>query len=236
MLGGALRCQEKCYGCRVSHATICYIQFMADDTEILQMPPKAKRHYSPRKPKQPEPAPIPSPQAPNPNVLAAESRINELIEQRLQAQFAMSRANQALQSAQMQFQNARDEVSRLEGEINYRQSVVNQMRGVSSAGSGYPTAPAPTAQDSFYWHGQPPVAQFQPAPAPWQQQSPSYAPASPYPQYPAPFDPRLVPQVGVGAIPAPNHGLYPDLVGGPDGSRTESAEQLRMDEMRSRGY
>lgn len=192
--------------------------------------PKPKRAYH-RKAIHEIPAQIPVQQAPNPNILQAEAKINELIELRMAAQYQIQRANQQLQAAQMQFQNARDEVARLEAEISYRQGIVNQMRGgglLSQGGQPYAQVPS----------GPPWVTDVQPAgfmPAgryelPTGPMSPPYNPVAPYPQYPPNF------QQPVSSHPANNRGLYPDLVGGPDGALTGNAEETRQQEMRQRGY
>jgi hypothetical protein len=156
-----------------------------------------------------------------------ESKIGELVEQRSGAQFAISRANQQFQVAQSVLQGAKEEFQRLEQEIQYRMGLINQMRGGTPAqmppvGVGYfPTADAPAA-----WMALSPT-------------SPAYHPAQPYPSYPPPYDPRMVGQpdeYGRASVPANNHGLYPDVAAGPDGARTGSAEELRRDELRTRGY
>lgn len=194
---------------------------------IVEIPCKKPRKPYTRKAIPEIPKQIAAPLPPNPNILAMESKIGELVEQRSSAQFAISRANQQFQAAQSVLQSAKDEFTRLEQEIQYRMGLISQMRG----GPG----PAMTLQGVgpspvfIYEH---PGAGYQNAPP----LSPPYQPAQPYPQYPPQFDPRMVPAQGVGSAPAPNYGLYEDVTAGPDGARTGSAEDLRRDELRTRGY
>lgn len=192
---------------------------------IAEIPAKKPRKPYTRKAIPEIPKQIAAPLPPNPNILAMESKIGELVEQRSSAQFAISRANQQFQTAQSVLQSAKDEFTRLEQEIQYRMGLIQQMRG------GAAPAPAPAV---LRYHVADPEFTYPNPFAP--QSSPPYQPAQPYPQYPPQFDPRMVPAQGVGSAPAPNYGLYPDVVGGPDGARTESAEDLRRDELRTRGY
>lgn len=174
-----------------------------------------------------------TPIAPNPNISAMESKIGELVEMRTQAQFHLSRVNQAFQRMQLDLQTAKDEFNRLEQEIQYRMGLIQQMRG-----GGAP----PQAQPA-QWYPPGPVT-FQPMmDTPHHLSSPPYQPAQPYPTYPAPFDSRMVPAQGVGSVAGfpvnPMTGRYepyPDVQGGPDGARTESAEEIRREETRNRGY
>ena len=87
-------------------------------------PKSSKRKYN-RKP-----VPVPPP-APNPTVLALESKILELVEQRMaanqriaQATAQVGQANSALQLAQMELQN-------IEREVSYRLNLIAQMKGES---------------------------------------------------------------------------------------------------------
>jgi hypothetical protein len=189
--------------------------------------PKGKRPYF-RRPIKDDSEKIQNIAPPNPTILALEAKIYELSEQRSQAQMAISRANQQFQHAQQNLKFAQDEFQRLDGEVQYRMQLIGQMRG------GPPQHLTPNSESP--WHGQ--LGQLPPQQTyPWPQpQSPTYTPATPYPQYPAPFDPRMVPSSGIGGIPGNNMGLYPDVGGSPDGARTESAEGVRMEEMRTRGY
>ena len=190
---------------------------MSDESNVQEIPQnvtkKARKPYT-RRPVQEISQPIPQPAAPNPTVLALESKIYELSEMRSRAQYEISLANRKLQAAQNELRSAQEEFARIEGEVTYRINLLNQMRG------GAPVPPPSFGQ---------PVGVGYVTPA----MSPTYAPATPYPSYPPAFDPRQ--PMGVASYPAPNTGLYPDL-GSPDGARTESAEDIRRDEMRQRGY
>jgi len=193
---------------------------MSENVEIHEVPVKKARKPYTKRPVSEIKAAIAVPQAPNPTIIALEAKIYELSEQRSQAQLAISHANRQVQSAQNQLRAAQEEFQRLEGEVQYRMSLIGQMRG----GSPMPAAAfLPPSPQGNYYAGAPVM-------------SPTYAPAMPYPPYPAPFDARLVPATGVGSAPAPNHGLYPDLIGNDEGAQVGDAEALRRDEMRSRGY
>jgi len=201
---------------------------MENSGEIHEIPAKKARKAYTRKLPSEIPAPIPVTQAPNPHISAMEAEILGLVGARSQAATQISLANRQLQQAQNNLRNAQEEFQRFEAEVQYRMQIVAQMRG----GTPHPLAPAippyPPPQPGIGYAG-PPIM------------SPPYAPAQPYPPYPPAFDPRMVPATGVGSAPAPNRGLYPDLVGGPDGELTSSAEQMRedpqvRDAFRQRGY
>ena len=186
-------------------------------------------HTLPKKPRKPytrtkidtPPSTIPASQALNPNIAALESDIYALVKERSQAQSAISHWNQQIQSVQNSLRAAQDGFNRIEGEIQYRMGLVNQMRGGAAPQIPPQSLPyAPTFAPAGY---QPPPPQ-----------SPPYMPAAPYPTYPPPFDPRMGP--GVASYPAPNPGLYPDVVGTPEGAVAASADAVRMEEMRLRGY
>lgn len=188
--------------------------------ELKELNEKAKRKYT-KKPVPPPPPPVP---AVNPTIVAMESKIGELVEQRAQAQYQISVAEQAFLQAQSMLKRAQDMFSRIEQEIQYRMNLINQMRG----GAPMPPPLNPGVAVSPYWQGSPPAPM-----------SPSYAPAAPYPTYPPQFDPRTAVQAdafGRASIPAPNLGLYADVGGTPEGAQTASAESVRMEEMRLRGY
>jgi hypothetical protein len=200
------------------------------ENEIHEITPP-KRKYSPRKPKpQAIPEHLMTPPPPNPNVALMEGRVAELVEQRTQAQFHLSRVNQQFQRMQLDLQSAKEEFSRVEQEIQYRMGLINQMRGgqPSQAGSGYANAPTVTLPGVGYF----PAANGPATWMPMQPQSPAYQPAAPYPQYPTPFDPRFP----VDSVPANNRGLYPDVAGTPEGAISSSAEGIRNEEIRTRGY
>jgi hypothetical protein len=196
---------------------------MENSGEIHEIPTKKARKPYTKRVTQEIPSPIPVAQAPNPTIIALEAKIYELSEQRSQAQLAISHANRQVQSAQNQLRSAQEEFQRLEGEVQYRMSLIGQMRGGGTpipAAAFLPPSPQPAGN---YYAGVPTM-------------SPTYAPAMPYPPYPPAFDPRMVPATGVGSAPAPNHGLYPDLIGNDEGAQVGDAEALRRDEMRVRGY
>jgi hypothetical protein len=138
-------------------------------------PAKAKRPYNR---KQPTANPIPQV---NPNVAALESGLIPLVNQRLEANQIVRIATQKANQANFELQNAQNSLAQIEGEINYRMQMIQQLKG------GAPSSPAgPFA-----------VQPLQPAPQP----SPYYAPVTPFPGGAA---------AGVGSLPAPNIGLYPD--------------------------
>lgn len=217
---------------------------MENSENIHEIPAKKPRKPYTRKPIAVIPEKLmtpPPPQAPNPNILAMESKIGELVEQRLHAQMLVSRAAQEFQSSQMRLQGAKDEFNRLEQEIQYRMGLIQQMRGGPS--------PAPVPYPSHDpLHGAPPYSDthfFAPQPM-----SPPYAPAQGYPPYPPAFDPRQVPSQGVGSAPGfpvdpitGRYSPYPDA-----GERIGDAGALRQDDnmvaratnlqetLRTRGY
>jgi hypothetical protein len=203
------------------------VNSMSENVEIHEVPVKKARKPYTKRPVSEIKAAIAVPQAPNPTIIALEAKIYELSEQRSQAQLAISHANRQVQSAQNQLRAAQEEFQRLEGEVQYRMSLIGQMRGGSPMPAAAFLPPSPQPSGNYY--------------AGFPATSPTYAPAMPYPPYPPAFDPRMVPATGVGSAPAPNRGLYPDLAGGPDGELASSAQQQREDPevreaFRQRGY
>jgi hypothetical protein len=157
---------------------------MAD--ELVESPanPQKRVHNYPKKRKS---VANPQPIGPNPAIQALEMELIPLMTERMtagnairSAQAAANRANQALEAA-------REELARIEGEVNYRLSVIAQMKGQQFQPIGQP-------QQQFA----PSPRQFADYPVP---PSPYYAPVTPYP---------AAPVEGVGSYPAPNRGLYPD--------------------------
>lgn len=174
--------------------------------EIEGTPQKAKRKYVRR-----EPQIVPQqPAAPNPNLIALESGIVPLVSQRLEANQKLRIATAHANQANAALQAAQNEMSEIEGEINYRLQLIGQLKN-----GGMPVPQTPyVAQNlnqpppwSPQWQGQQSVPMSSP-----------YNPVIPYPSMP--------PAPGVSSFPAPNRGLYPDAT-----DRLESAEDVRQFEM-----
>lgn len=211
---------------------------MSDEIEISEEP-KAKRKYTPRKPKEaiaPIQQPI-APPPPNPTILAQESKIGELTERRFQVQHVMNQVNRKVQDAQRELSSVQEEFNRITEEINYRMNVIRQLRG-EPAQIQAPQIP----QDSPYAYGNNISAS-----APWNNQpsvrplSAPYAPAAPYPAYPPPYGqgPREMTEAdefGRASIPSMQK-LYPDLgPGGPENPTSHTAVDIRAEPIDRRGY
>lgn len=219
-------------------ANLLYDSHMENSENIHEIPAKKPRKPYTRKPIAAIPEKLmtpPPPQVPNPNILAMESKIGELVEARSQAKFNISRAEQVFQQAQMGLRREQEQFSSIEHEIQYRMGLIQQMRG------GPSPAMHPALGQGLQWEPAPPqpVSWMQPS----QPMSPPYNPTTPYPSYPPAFDPRQVPSQGVGSAPGfpvdpitGRYSPYPDVAGGPDGARTSSAEEVRRDELQRRGY
>lgn len=226
---------------------------MENSENIHEIPAKKPRKPYTRKPIAAIPEKLmtpPPPQVPNPNILAMESKIFELVELRYQAQSSVSNAEQVFFQAQAGLKRAQEQFSRIEQEIQYRANLANQMRGGNS-GPGLAQNAPPMQTQSASWGYFPdtssPAVRFD---LPSQPMSPPYAPAQGYPAYPPAFDPRQVPAQGVGSAPGfpvdpitGRYSPYPDA-----GERIGDAGALRQDDnmvaratnlqetLRTRGY
>jgi hypothetical protein len=199
------------------HAYIwCRIRCMSENPEIHEIPTKKTRKAYVRRAPQEIPAPIPQPPAQNPHILAMQAEILGLVGARSQASQQIALANRKLQMAQNELRAAQEEFQRFESEVQYRMQLISQMGG--GPAPGQPQFTMPSAGVTYVG---PPPPMYMP---------PTYAPPQGYPQYPPEFSP------GVASYPAPNRGLYPDVVGNSEGAITGSAEEARREEIRLRGY
>lgn len=91
---------------------------------------KPKRRYV-RKEKSIAPATpaIPVAEVPNPAILALQEDILGLVKQRGSAQHEIAQAGLALNQASARMQGAREILQQLESEVQYRMSLISQMRG-----------------------------------------------------------------------------------------------------------
>lgn len=164
---------------------------------------KSRRHYTPRKPKEPQV------QIPNPAIQAMEMELVPFLGQRTEANLAVSKANAAVNRANEELQRARDYLAQIEGEVNYRLQTIAQLKGV-------PFQPQFQQTSSLAQSGSPYPPRFNDYP----QASPPYQPIMPFPPGP--------PVPGVASFPASNRGLYPDAA-----DRAESAIDLQTPELRA---
>lgn len=160
--------------------------------------PRPKRKYSPRQPKAPEV---------NSNIVQLEAGLIPLMTARREVNNRMNLASHKANLANQELQTVRGEFEQIDGEINYTLQVIAQLKNGGM----------PVPQGSYIAQG--PQSGY----PQYQQPSPSYTNAIPYPQFPGPAE-------GVGSQPAPNRGLYPDAT-----DRLESAEDVRSHEMQLRG-
>lgn len=160
---------------------------------------RQKRKYTPRQPKA---------QAPevNSNISQLESGLIPLIAARREVNARMNLAAHKANIANQELQAVQAEFGQIDGEINYTLQIIGQMKngGVPVPQGSY------IAQGPQYGQG-----------AAYQQPSPPYTNALPYPQFPGPAE-------GVSSMPAPNRGLYPDAT-----DRAESASDFRTPELRA---
>jgi hypothetical protein len=185
---------------------------MADESPELapNQPPEApnptqkRTHSYPKNRRPARPAEPPAPIAPNPAIVAMETELVPLMSQRAQAGSAVRQAQQAANRANQQLDAAREELAQIEGEVNYRLSVIAQMKGQSFQ-------PIDVRQPQFAA----PQPRFNDYP---QQPSPYYSPVVPYPP---------VPTEGIGSFPAPNIGLHPDASPRIDPRNLDPGERVR---------
>ena len=161
---------------------------------------KAKRAYHRRQ------SPPIQTSAPNPNIMALESDLIPLVNQRLDANRKVLIATQKANQANFDLENARNELQQIESEINYRMQIIGQIK---NGGMPVPQTPyiaqALSQPQSGYSNQLPNYSNQQSGYGPnFVPSSPPYAPVIPYPAQPA-----SVP--GVGSMPANNIGLYPDV-------------------------
>lgn len=98
--------------------------------------PKKKRTYTKRQPVIEIPAPVapvsfspPAPEIPNPAVIALQEDIIALVKQRGTVLQSIAEARGVLNAAQSRLQGAEDHLRNLEHEVQYRMSVIAQMKG-----------------------------------------------------------------------------------------------------------
>jgi len=120
---------------------------LENQPEIPAVKPKRAYH---RRQTAPTPPAQTTPEMPNPTILALQNDILELVKQRTVANQEIARANHAVSQATFSLQAARENLNNLEREVQYRMSLIAQMRGQTPmVPAAYPfEAPAPD-----YGHG-----------------------------------------------------------------------------------
>lgn len=88
-----------------------------------------KRRYTKRAPK---PSAAPAVEPPNPAIIALQQDIVEMVQRREQAQQGISQAMAAVSDSNSRLQIAQQNFQNLEREVQYRMSLIHQMKGSSA--------------------------------------------------------------------------------------------------------
>lgn len=175
---------------------------MTEELSENLVPQKQKRPYNRKQPSQIHQ----QSSAPNPNIVALEGDYVTLVRKRSSIAVKVNQAN-------MQLQFAQNELSQIDGEIQFLANSIAQMKNGGM----------PVPQTPYVAHSMQPQYVANSSGFGYQQPSSPYNPVTPYPTMPS-FD------NGVGSFPGQNRGLYPDAT-----DRLESAEEVRQLEIWQRG-